>query len=187
MKKGIKMNIDKKILEIEIERLEMEKARDKQAKVRFIIGGIIIAFATSGLSLYLDHQQSERAFAISEKQMIIPMIYNNDPLDFDGRLAKIQDFLDRKDLYESNLHFLEGQKKVILEQKESYIKLEKERLALEKQAEEEKKRAKSLANEEAKRLANQAASKAELKANAIKLRQSAMFRSFDRNEHGVLY
>ena len=173
------MSTDEKLLAIEEERLEMEKKRDKNATLRFMTGSVLLAMATTGLSLYINDQQERRALLASEQQWIIPMLLRQNPDDLDKRENMIEEILSLN-ISNQMQSYLGGQKLNIAKarvERDKQIAAEQSALAEQKRQEELAEIARVKAEELEKqqklvelKLAQEEQEKAKLAAQAASMR-----------------
>ena len=144
------MTVDERLLKIEQERLAMEKRRDKNATLRFLMGSVLLVVGTSAASLFINEQQEKRALFASEQQWIVPILLNFKADDFDGKEEFIQETLslgltDKMTSYlQSQIVKLTAGKKAIAEQ-----------LAIANAAKEEQQRLENIAADALARAAEQ--------------------------------
>ena len=192
------MTTDERLLAIEEERLAMEKKRDKNATLRFMTGSVLIAVATTGLSLYINDQQEKRALLASEQQWIIPMLLKQDPDDLDTRAKMIEEILtlnisDHMQNYLGAQQFniaearierdkqIAAEQEALAEQKRQEELAEAARLKAEELEKQEKQEELKLAKEEQEK-ARQAAQAAKLRALQIEQRRlDDMLKRFNKD------
>ena len=128
----------------------MEKRRDKNATLRFLMGSVLLVVGTSAASLFINEQQEKRALFASEQQWIVPILLNFKADDFDGKEEFIQETLslgltDKMTSYlQSQIVKLTAGKKAIAEQ-----------LAIANAAKEEQQRLENIAADALARAAEQ--------------------------------
>lgn len=103
------MNHEERILEIELERLEMEKRRDRHASIRFLIGSVLLVLGTSGASIYISAQQGERSLTASERQWVVPMLMEVSNDEHNDRIERIDSLL-KLSLSEPTLSYLRAER-----------------------------------------------------------------------------
>ena len=150
LESGETVTVDERLLKIEQERLAMEKRRDKNATLRFLMGSVLLVVGTSAASLFINEQQEKRALFASEQQWIVPILLNFKADDFDGKEEFIQETLslgltDKMTSYlQSQIVKLTAGKKAIAEQ-----------LAIANAAKEEQQRLENIAADALARAAEQ--------------------------------
>ncbi|MCG8066378.1 MAG: hypothetical protein JAY84_00830 [Candidatus Thiodiazotropha taylori] len=185
------MTPEQEMLEIERERLKMERQRDRHASIRFIVGTVLLAAATTGASLYIsekqanrmlinDQKQANRMLINDQKQLVIPMLMKAEPKDFNKVVSIIDDFIENAELEPEVVSLLKARRVKTLQQKRDY----EEKLAAENAAKEEEERLKQIALEEkrkAKAIVEAKAKKeAEEKARIAKEKQIAAAKASEK-------
>ncbi len=164
------MTHEEQLLDIERERLIMEKQRDRKASARFIIGSVLLAAGTTGVSLYSNSMQEKRALVNSERQWVVPMVMSIEAASFTKQIKLIDDLLS-VGLTPSVNTYLKGERLAAVSDRKVYETKEKEILA----AKEKVKQQKQLA-EQAKLKAKEAENLAQedLKKEAEKAEKAAL-------------
>lgn len=184
------MNYEQEMLELERTRLEMEKRRDRNASIRFLIGSILLVAGTTGASLFVNYQQGQRSLASSERQWVIPMLMQIEPTEFDVRIERIDalsgiELTRPMQLYlsEERIATVKAKNEFETKQKEEQAALKEQELQekLAKEAEERAEEAKQLAQLEKQKQAEEEAMKA--KAAAEVARQKAVAAEKERAEN----
>jgi len=177
------MSNQDEILKIERERLKMEKLRDKHASFRFLVGSVLLGLFTTGASFYLNDKQDKRAVVNSERQWIIPMLFNLDAADFDSQVSLI-DELQKINLSQTTKEYLASRKVAATKRKNDLEKIQKEKREAERVAKQQKEAA-LLAENEEKAAAKERAKVAAQKAKALHLKELRFIKEV--NKFGVPY
>lgn len=138
------MSTEQELLEIERERLRMERKRDRHTNIRFVVGTILLAAATTGASIYISERQAKRMLINDQKQLVIPMLMRVEANDFDKEIEIIDDFIENADFDEEVVTSLKNRRTRTLREKKEY----EEKLASEQAAKEELERLSKIAEEE---------------------------------------
>ena len=171
------MDYEKEILEIERERLKREIIRDRHASYRFIVGTVLLAFATSGVSWYITVKQGKVAIensrelqrinhANSEKLSILPHLVTIPSEEYAEKIEVIDRLLKMPLSMSMKTFLLEEKEKVSLEKKEYEKAVKAKELALQEKenAEQKAEEAKRAADAEEARRASEEADSAKKRA-----------------------